>query len=68
MLKHAVLTAVQLDRLPPEKRVSVVGAVLRRRRSSAFQVTMQMRRMKTMSWPSSSVGVGIVGGGVTMVA
>lgn len=55
MLKHALRTAVELDRLPPEKRVSIAGINLRRR-SSVYQtqvIKKNLRRSNSLSWPNS---------------
>lgn len=55
MLKHALRTAVELDRLPPEKRVSIAGVTLRRRSSvyNAQMIKKQLRRSSSLSWPNS---------------
>nr|XP_023024047.1 rap guanine nucleotide exchange factor 2 isoform X6 [Leptinotarsa decemlineata] len=54
MLKHVLKTAIDRDRLPPEKRVSYAGIALRR--NSTFKNTLpvhiQLRRSNSLSWPN----------------
>ncbi|KAJ8934802.1 hypothetical protein NQ318_015233 [Aromia moschata] len=56
MLKHALKTALEIDRLPPEKRMSV-AVVNIRRRSSVFNngqiAKRNLRRSSSLSWPNS---------------
>lgn len=61
MLKHAVLTAIQIERLPPEKRASVTAVTMRRKNSvfNNFGVVVLRRgctrkRIQSLSWPNSS--------------
>lgn len=55
MLKHAVRTALDLDRLPPEKRISVAGVTFRPRCSTnnTNQPKLSLRKINSLSWPSS---------------
>lgn len=55
MLKHAAKTTLELERFPPEKRVSI-ATVAFRRRSSTFNTALSklsLRRSNSLSWPNS---------------
>lgn len=53
MLKHAAKTSLDLERLPPEKRVSLAGVTFRRRSSTFIPPKVNLRRSNSLSWPSS---------------
>lgn len=56
MLKHAAKTSLELERFPPDKRVSI-AAVGYMRRSSTFNTglsKLRVRRSNSLSWPNSN--------------
>ncbi|KAJ8976255.1 hypothetical protein NQ317_001889 [Molorchus minor] len=54
MLKHALRTALELDRLPPEKRISVATMCQRRNSiNNSLGKMKKVRRSNSVSWPNS---------------
>nr|CAI5855943.1 unnamed protein product [Callosobruchus analis] len=53
MLKHVLKTNLELERLPPGSRISVVGVTLRRK----CLMKLRLRRKNSLSWPNFRLSV-----------